>query len=167
MGIINYSIGGEKCSLGDNAGQMHYRPFLQLTGVVTLEDIAEHMSEHNSKYDEGDIMAVLHQFIRCACEMASNGYKVDLGKLGALCPSIKVTCEPTADAVTSDNIKGLKLHWSPGPKTANLMDNVTFNQVPNRKDMRSLINAENTGQASITLSQPSATGTADGGASGE
>ena len=172
---VFYSVGTTTVMVGPDAGKELYRPYLQISGVLSLDDIAEHMSEHNNKYDEGDINAVIRQFIKCVCEMVSCGYKVNLGKLGTFRPGIKVKCEEDASAVTSDNITDLLRAWSAGKKTKHLRDNATFNLVGKRANQKLLVSAEKNGQTSMTLTQTSVpnkpdnpgTGGDNGGVSGE
>ena len=170
IGSIDFSIGPLKINIGDQAGETVFRPYLQTAGVLSLDDIAEHMSEHNSKYDEGDINAVLRQFIKCASEMILNGYKVNLGRFGTFRPSIRTTSEQSADAVTAANITDLRLAWSPGIRTRHLVDKVEFNLVGKRTNQKTLVSAEKNGQSSITLSQTSSSNSgtgSSGGAGGE
>lgn len=169
MANINYSVGKSAQNFGQETVKIVYRPYIQLTGAITLDDIAEHMSEHNSKYDDGDITAVLKQFVRCVVEMLLEGYKVDLGKLGCLRPSIKTTCEESASEVTSDNITAVYLSWSPGEKTKDLRKLASFTNVAKRRNQKLLISAEKNGQTSMTLHQSgmSEGGSQSGGVSGE
>lgn len=169
MSNLNYSVGKSVQNIDKGNVKVMYRPYLQLTGVITLDDIAEHMSKHNSKYDDGDITAVLKQFIRCACEMLLEGYKIDMGKLGCLRPSIRTTSEESADAVTSDNITDVYLSWSAGERTKDLRRDASFTNVAKRRNQKSLISAEKKGQESMTLTQSSVSGggSQQGGAGGE
>ena len=167
MKNINYSVGPIKLVMGKQAGKVAYRPYLQTNGTMTLDDIAEHMSEHNSKYDEGDVNAVLKQFIKCATEMILGGYKISLDGLGVFRPSIKATISDSADEVTADNITSLSMAWSPGEKTKKLKEKATFNLVSKRKNQQLLVSAEKNGQTSMTLTQSGGSSGNGGGVSGE
>ena len=170
--MINFSVGKMAYTQinGDKSEtKIVYRPFIQQTGVLTLSSLARHMSEHNSKYDEGDIMAVLIQFVKCASEMLLEGYKVNLEDLGEFRIGVKTTIEETADAVTANNITKVFLAWSPGKRTNDLRRDAEFTRVAQRRNQRLLISAENNGQTSMTLNQSSSSGSgsANGGVSGE
>ena len=167
--MIHYSVGKYSQNFKEEEAKIVYRPFIQQTGVMTLSNIAQHMSNHNSKYDEGDIMAVLTQFVKCASEMLLEGYKVDLNDLGKFRLGFKTTWEETADAVTADNIVKLFLAWSPGKRTNDLRRDAEFTRVAQRRNQKLLISAENNGQTSMTLTQSSnsGSGNANGGVSGE
>ena len=82
-GTIKYSVAGIKATVGKNAGKVLYHPRKQQSGIIDLPGLAQHMSEHDSKYNEGDIYAVLVQAVKCIKEFAADGYKVRLGALGA------------------------------------------------------------------------------------
>ena len=172
MANINFSVGKMSYNLikdGKSETKTVYSPFIQQTGVLTLSSLARHMSEHNSKYDEGDIMAVLIQFVKCASEMLLEGYKIDLNDLGEFRFGVKTTSEETADAVTANNIVKVFLAWSAGKRTNDLRSKAEFTRVAQRRNQRLLISAENNGQTSMTLNQSSSSGSgsANGGVSGE
>ena len=48
---------------------------------LSLEELAEHMHEHNSPYDEGTILGVLKQMTRCIRELILDGKPVKLTDL--------------------------------------------------------------------------------------
>lgn len=159
-----------KLTLGKNAGKTVYRPYLQTSGTMALDDIARHMSEHNSKYDEGDINAVLRQFIKCASEMILEGYRVNLGKLGTFRPSIRAIASASAEEVSADNITDLCMAWSAGEATKGLRDKASFTLVGKRDNQKALVSAEKNGQESMKLTQSAASSSGNnggGGAGGE
>ncbi len=166
---INYSVSGGKATVGKNAGRMLYHPTLQLTGTMTLPEMAQHMSEHDSKYNEGDIYAVLVQFIKCIKEKASQGYKVRLGDLGAFVPKIRTVSQTSAEDVSAADIRLLTLRWSAGVRTKNFKDDTEFVNAPSRRNQALLMQAEKNGQSSMTLAEKgSGSGDNDGQeASGE
>lgn len=169
---INYSVSGSKATVGKNSGKVLYHPTLQLTGTISLPEMAQHMSDHDSKYNEGDIYAVLVQFIKCIKEKAAQGYRVRLGDLGAFTPRIKSVSQLSAEDVTSADIRQLTLRWIAGARTKNFKDDTDFVSVPKRKNQALLVQAEKSGQNTMSLatkeSQGSGnTGTGGNGAGGE
>ncbi len=164
---INYSVSGGKATVGKNAGNVLYHPTLQLTGTLSLPEMAQHMSDHDSKYNEGDIYAVLVQFIKCIKEKAAQGYKVRLGDLGAFVPKIKTVSQTSAEDVTASDIRQLTLRWMAGHRTKDFKSDTEFVNVPKRKNQALLMQAEKSGQGSMTLAEPksgntSGTGNNDG-----
>ena len=59
-------------------------PVAQVRQVMSLSDMAKHMSSHSSKYDKGDVMAVATQLTSCIREQLLLGNKVVLGDLKSL-----------------------------------------------------------------------------------
>lgn len=161
-GIINYSVAGVMAAMGKNAGKMLYAPRLQVKQTISLAAMAQHMSEHDSKYNEGDIYAVLVQFIKCIKEMAADGKKVQLGDLGAFSPKIKAVSQTTADDVSAQDITRVTLRWAPGIRTKNFRDDCDFQQVATRKNQALLLQAEKNGQTSMSLAEKSTQGSGNG-----
>lgn len=93
---IRYSVGKMKHALGSYANTTRYRANLQIGEKYNLDRFAEHMSEHDSKYNKADIYAVLTMAIRCIKEMAKNSIAVELGDLGTFSPKIVNQHEGTA-----------------------------------------------------------------------
>ena len=158
MQPIRYSITGTKATVGKNAGTVLYRPTLQLTGTLNLPELAKHMSEHDSKYNEGDIYAVLVQAVKCIKEMAQQGIKVQLGDLGAFVPRIKTVSQTSSEDVSAANIKAVTLKWQPGYRTKNFIAECDFTRVAKRKNQALLTQAESSGQQSMTLAEPANAG---------
>ncbi len=84
---------------------------VQFTDTFTLEQFAEHVAAHNSKYDEGDIFIVMRTAVECLEELVKLGYKVSLGKLGAFYPSVSSIGAATYEEFTGDNIRALSVNW--------------------------------------------------------
>ena len=174
MQPIRYSVTGTKATVGKNAGNTLYRPTLQLTGAIDLPELAKHMSEHDSKYNEGDIYAVLVQAVKCIKEFAVQGIKVRLGDLGEFVPKIKTTSQTSTEDVSAADISRVTLRWTPGERTKNFVAECDFEQVATRKNQALLLQAEKSGQSTMTLAEKknsdgsgSGTGTGGNSAGGE
>lgn len=163
---INYSVSGSKATVGKNAGRILYHPTLQLTGTMTLPEMAQHMSEHDSKYNEGDIYAVLVQFIKCIKEKATQGYKVRLGDLGAFSPRIKTVSQTAAEDVSAADIRTLTLRWVAGGRTKDFKADAEFVNVPRRKNQALLMQAEKSGQTTMSLAESTTGGNTGNGEGG-
>lgn len=172
-GTIKYSVAGIKATVGKNAGKVLYHPRKQQSGIIDLPGLAQHMSEHDSKYNEGDIYAVLVQAVKCIKEFAADGYKVRLGALGAFVPQLKATSKLSAEDVSAGDITAVSLRWEPGARTKNFIDEVQFQQVAKRKNQALLLQAEKSGQGTMSLaektggSQSGDSGSGNQGAGGE
>ena len=171
---FRYSVTGFKPTMGKNAGKQMYHPTAQLSGTIDLPKLAQHMSEHDSKYNEGDIYAVLVQAVKCIKEFAVQGVKVRLGDLGEFVPKIKSTSQTSNEDVSAADISRVTLRWTPGERTKNFVAECDFEQVATRKNQALLLQAEKSGQSTMTLAEKknsdgsdSGTGTGGNQAGGE
>lgn len=124
---------------------------LQLNGTVSISDLARHMAEHNSKYNRGDIIAVMTNAVDCMREMLAQGNKVSLGDLGDFSPSISSNPAEKLEDFTSANIKGLNINFKPGPYLRNLRDVAEFVPVASRAAQAATLKAEKLGQSTVDL----------------
>ena len=125
---------------------------LQYNGKVNLSGLAAHMVEHGSKYEEGDILAILTNAVGCVREMLLLGYKVELGKLGTFSNSIRQTgAASTSDYNPATNIIRLRARFSPGKALKDYKDEAEFEFVPIRKNQDLLKAAEKGGADMMSL----------------
>jgi len=59
----------------------YYARAVTIGKTVTLEDLAKHMSEHNTPYSKGAIMGVLTDMVNCIRELVLEGKAVKLPNL--------------------------------------------------------------------------------------
>ena len=71
----------------EQAGKYYARVSYKQT--MSIQDMAHHMSEHNTMFSEGSILGVLTDFVRCVREMVLNGNTVKIDNLAI----IKATVE--------------------------------------------------------------------------
>ncbi len=98
----------------------------QKTQTMSLQQFAEHISEHNSKYNVADVTAVLISAVYCLREQLLEGKKVNLGLLGDFYPALVTKRAESIPAFTEDNIVKVKVNWTPGEKFENLRSVATF-----------------------------------------
>ena len=108
-------------------------PVAQVRQVMNLSDMAKHMSNHSSKYDKGDVMAVATQLTSCIREQLLLGNKVVLGDLGAFYVSLKSESANNAEEFSTSLIKKVKVRWEPSGEFEDLLNEVTFEYVGTRK----------------------------------
>lgn len=141
---------------------------LQLNDVMNIEQLARHMSEHNSKYNRADICAVLMQCVDCMKEKFIDGNKICLGDLGTFTPSISCEGAESMEKFTADNIKSYNINFIPGPYLQNLKDSVQFEYVATRKAQQATAKAQKAGETTVDLTGGGTEdpGTEDPGAGG-
>ncbi len=69
--------------------------------TVTLEDLAKHMSEHNTPYSEGVIKGVLTDMVNCIRELVLEGKAVKIPNLCIFSAGIKTKPAVTAEEFTA------------------------------------------------------------------
>ena len=100
---------------------------LQSNGVVTLDDLTEHIRAHGSNFSEGTIIGVLRDMVVCAREALIEGNYVELGRLGKLKLTISSEGAETYDAFSEGNITALNVLFEPGKGLQwNLDEDVNF-----------------------------------------
>lgn len=92
-------------------GNGKYYALPQATGTMDLEQLAEHMSEHNSPYSKGVIMGLITDMVSCIREMVLSGQNVKLDNLAIFSLGIKNKKggSDTAEGVACNNCEGVKL----------------------------------------------------------
>lgn len=133
MSTINYSISIRSARPGVkkvNVKATKAFPVLQSKGTLTLDDLAQHISEHGSKYSRGDLKAVVSELTDCAREFLLDGKHIQLGELGTLRPVAKVVGADTAADCDSTCIKSLTVGFRPGKPLRSLLEDAQFEHVP-------------------------------------
>jgi len=133
-------------------------PVLQTSETLSMEDLASHIATHGSKYNRGDIYAVLAQAVDCTREKMLEGCAVELGDLGVFRLHAQTVGAATAAQCSAANIKALNVRFYPGKHLKNLREDATFELVPSRAKQAEAVTAE---KARETQQAP-----ADGGDSG-
>ena len=78
--------------------------------AVTLEELAEHMADHNSPYSEGVIKGVLTDMVNCIRELVLEGKSVKIPNLCIFSVGIKTKGAASAEDFTAtSNVKSAYL----------------------------------------------------------
>lgn len=126
----------------------------QVSETISLEKFCRHISEHNSKYNRADIMAVLTQSVDCLREMLLEGKKIILGDLGSFCIGLNSKGALTADRFNPEiHIKDVHVNWTPGELFDDLKDSAVWNLVANRKAQKALLKAVTSGETTVSLTE--------------
>lgn len=158
--MIDYSIAirsAQPGTLAEKVTQKKAYATIQYE-VMTLDQLAEHIASHNSKYDEADILAVTTLLGRCVREQLLEGRKVSLGQLGSFYPGIVSKGADIAAEFTVENIKKVPVRWSPSARLKDLRKDAEFNLVPTRVFQN---DAKNKTKSQSTAVEGSGSGDAD------
>ncbi len=129
--MINYSI-SKLGNPGKPAEAKKYYGRVQFTDTLDLTQFAHHVASHSSKYNEGDIYAVMCVAVDYLEVLGKLGYKVSFGKLGAFYPSISSQGAASLNEFSADNILSLSVNWDRPKRLDDIKEGVTFNKVFSR-----------------------------------
>ena len=118
---------------------------LQLTGIVDINELANHITEHNSVFSKGTVVGVLTELSVCMRELILQGYKILLGEIGTFAPAISSEGAETKEDFSATNIKTMGINFQPGIAFDNLRRDAQFQKTITRKAAAAALAAENAG----------------------
>jgi len=118
---------------------------LQLTGLVDINELAEHIAEHNSVFSKGTIVGVLTELSVCMRELILQADKVILGDIGTFAPSISSDGAESKEKFSAQNIKTMGVNFNVGKAFENLRRDAEFEKTTTRKAQAAALKAENEG----------------------
>lgn len=145
MKKIQYSVAMQPNPMKPDEEKKAYAN-LQLTGIVNINELADHIAEHNSVFSKGTIVGILTELSVCMRELILQGYKIELGDLGTFAPSISSQGAKTKDEFTSQNIKVMTVNFNNGKAFANLRRDAEFERTTTRRAQAAALKAENEGK---------------------
>ena len=147
--MIYYSLSPRTVNPGDAESAKKVYAVAQSKETLTLEDIAEHISEHNSVFSTGTIYGLLTDSVRCMSEHLCNGAILNLGSMGKFRVTLSSEGADSTDEFTTSLIKSANVRWTPSTKIKNAMRDATYKLMPTleltdkaRKEMREYVDSE-------------------------
>ncbi len=136
---------------------------LQLNGVLDIDALADHMSNHNTIYSKGTIVGVVTDMCHCIKEAITEGNAVQLGELGRFTPSISCkgaeagvddegNTKTAMEMFTEANIKQVNVNYELGSGLDFKRDDFNFEYVTTRKAQAAAKKAQKKGQESADWS---------------
>ena len=119
---------------------------LQLTGILDINELAEHIADHNTVFSKGTIVGILTELSVCMRELILQGYKIQLGDIGTFAPSISSTGAKTRDEFSATNIREMSINFNIGKAFENLRRDAEFEKTSTRKAQAAALKAENEGK---------------------
>lgn len=114
-------------SVGRNPGEKFLARIFR-EKPIGLSEIAKRIADH-SALSEGDVMSVLKNFESEMMYSLSQGKAIQLGILGNFTPAIRSKAVDSADAVTVDTIRGVKVNFRPSAELNTQMKKAGFRLV--------------------------------------
>lgn len=150
MKKIQYSVRPMK---NRETGETAYYSALQLTGVVSLKEFADHITSHNSVYSKGTIVGVQTEMADCLRELLLQGYKIDLGGIGTFEPSIGSEGTETRNEFSATQIVRMGVNFAPGDDLQNLRRDAEFEKTSTRKVQAAALKAQNEGKTNANWAE--------------
>ena len=145
MKKIQYSVAMMANPMRPEDGMIAYSN-LQLTGNIDINELASHITEHNSVFSKGTVVGVLTELSVCMRELILQGYKILLGEIGTFAPAISSDGAKTKDEFSATNIKAMGINFQPGEAFDNLRRDAQFQKTITRKAQAAALAAENEGK---------------------
>lgn len=123
----------------------------QISEVVSLDYFAKHITNHNSKYTRGDMLAVLSVICDCLKELLLGGKKVELGDLGSFWLTLHSNGADFAEEFRAGNIRHVTPQWERGRAFRDLRNEAEFQVVTTRALQSAAIRAEKGGETTLEL----------------
>ncbi len=124
---INYSLCAR--SAGINSDEIKIYAVPQAKEILSLEEFAEHISDHNSLFDKSTITGVLMKMVSCLKEQLLAGNQVSFGDLGKFYVTFRTTgADSATDYSAASYIKRINVRFAPGDDLSNLIDEATLEQ---------------------------------------
>ena len=139
---------------------------LQTSGTLSLDDLAEHIHDHNTVFSKGVILGVLTDMSHCIREALMEGNTVNLGDLGTFRPSISTvgatagedpeTGEtiPATERFSEANISEYNINFVKGPALYIRVQDIDFEFTTSRKAQAAAKKAARAGETSADWSEP-------------
>lgn len=106
--MLRYKLYKNNNQKSTQYGKWYARAYCEET--LTLEDLAKHMSEHNTPFSTGVIRGVLTDLVSCVKELVLDGKNVKLDDLAIFSCGLRTTPADSAEEFTvANNISGVKL----------------------------------------------------------
>ena len=121
---------------------------LQLTGIVTINELAAHITEHNSVFSKGTIVGILTELSVCMRELILQGYKIQLGDIGTFAPRIASEGAESKEKFSASYIKDMSVNFNTGTAFDHLRRDAEFEKTTTRKVQAAALKAENEGLTS-------------------
>ena len=149
--MIDYSVAARRNPMEKGTPPKYYA-CAQTNKVVSLEEFARHIATHGCVYKRADIAAVLTMAVDCLKEMLLNGYKVELGDMGAFYLSLSSKGTVTAKEFNPIiHVKAVNVNWERGVEFLDLKESAEFRQVSIRAVQKKVMKALKSGETTVNL----------------
>lgn len=138
---IKYSLTAHSSSPSDPDAKWLVYPRVQYSEVMSLDELARHVSRHSGPFSRELVVGVLTATAACVREQLLAGKKVSLGDLGDFHLSLRSDGAPTADDYDPRaHVKRIDVCWQPSPEFQHLekSPDIKWEYTISRRSMRQL-----------------------------
>ena len=134
IGKILYSKVARLAKPNDKNSEKKVYALQQSRQTVNLDDIARHMTEHNSPFTKGTVKGILDDFVGHIVEMLLDSRRVHLDGLGTIFTTLSSEGADSADNFTAASIKRVNPRMSFDKEMrANINNNAEFELTSSRE----------------------------------
>ncbi len=138
---INYSLCARSAGILSDEIKIYAVP--QAKDILSLEEFAEHISDHNSLFDKSTITGVLMKMVSCLKEQLLDGNQVSFGDLGKFYLTFNtVGADSATDYSAASYIKRINVRFAPGDDLKNLLDEATLEQTTSLEAQAAALKAQ-------------------------
>ena len=131
--MINYSLSAHPSNPSEENSEKKVYAVAQYNHLLDLNDIAKHITEHNSPFSKGTIMGILTDTVSCIRENLLLGNKVRLGDMGAFHVSLSSEGADSVEDFSTSLIHKVNVCWTPSEELNALLNQAKFQMVDTRK----------------------------------
>lgn len=106
--------------ISGNSGYGKYYPEVDRQQTLSLRGFAQHMVDHGSRWNRGELESVLYQITECLPELIAQGVPVQLGNLGTFYPTAKVAKNAAVSTIEEMDglnpntlVQGIRIRFKP------------------------------------------------------
>lgn len=119
-------------------------------GIVSFDELIEHMANHNLGFSRGTVQGVMMGFIDCLLELLAQSKKVRIGDLGTFYLNLTSKGADTEEDFDTSLITNCGLVFAPSTSKASDLSRQAFGGVMSYKRFDSLISKKATDTADNT-----------------
>lgn len=132
-------------------------------GEKSIDQIARELAK-STTLTQTDVKGVIEGFIEFTMEHVASGYRVELGNLGKIYPTIAVKSEKAKyESFSASNIQGLRARFQPSNVLMSMLSQATFEKTLSRKSMAKSMADNDAAQAAAFAADHEGEGGGEGG----
>ena len=145
---IALGINLRKNKITGNTGYGKYYPEVDVQKTLTTRGFAQHLVNHGSRWNRGELENVLYQIAECLPELVAQGVPVKLGNLGTFYPTAEVAEDAGVPDIAAmeglnpnDLVKGIHIRFLPDQTKLDNLSGPAFKEACSL-ELRNIVDTE-------------------------